>query len=110
MCVFEFNEFAKCANNLYEELSKIPLGFGIKKARQQGYLSGKSQGWLKAVCCERNFVVHKLFKQDLFDKHLETDPEFYYERLENLIEQMNLINNELNKIFVQQKAEYKLIW
>lgn len=110
MCVFEYNDFAKRANVLYEDLSKKPLGYGIEKARQQGYFSRKSQDWLKAVCQERNYVVHQLFKQDLFDKHLETDPEFYYERLEKLIEEMNLINNELNEIFAQQKAEYELIW
>lgn len=106
---FEFNEFVKHANDLYEELSKKPLGFGIEKARQVGCFNNKSQEWLKKVCGERNFVIHKLFKQDLFDKHLETDPEFYYERLENLIEEMHFINDELNAVFARQKAEYKLI-
>lgn len=110
MCVFEFNEIAERANVLYEELSKKPLGFGIKKARQQGYFRDISQDWLEEVCRERNFVVHELFKQDLFDKHLETDPEFYNERLEKLIEEMYLIYNDLNEIIAQQKAEYKLIW
>lgn len=107
---FEFNEFAKRANDLYKELSKKSLGFGIKKARQLGCFRDKSQKWLKEVCDERNFVIHKLFKEDLLSKHLETDPEFYYERLEKLITKMYDINLELNDIFIRQKAEYRLFW
>lgn len=110
MFVYEYNEFAKRAEKLYKELEKKPLGFGIEKARQLGYFNDKSQEWLKAMCKERNFVVHRLFKEDLVAKHLETDPTFYYERLENLIEEMNAVNNNLNEIFAKQKAEYKLIW
>lgn len=110
MYVYEYNEFAKRAEKLYKELEKRPLGFGIEKARQLGYFNDKSQEWLKAMCEERNFVVHRLFREDLVSKHLETDPTFYYERLENLIEEMNAVNNNLNEIFAKQKAEYKLIW
>ena len=110
MFVYEYNEFAKRAEKLYKELEKKPLGFGIEKARQLGYFNDKSQEWLKAMCKERNFVVHRLFREDLAAKHLETDPTFYYERLENLIEEMNAVNNNLNEIFAKQKSEYKLIW
>ena len=110
MYVYEYNEFAERAEKLYKELEKKPLGFGIEKARQLGYFNDKSQEWLKAMCEERNFVVHRLFREDLVAKHLETDPTFYYDRLENLIEEMNAVNNNLNEIFAKQKAEYKLIW
>lgn len=65
---------------------------------------------MEDMCKERNYVIHRLFRDDLFDKHLETDPTFYYERLENLIEEMYAINEDLNKIFANQKAKYKLIW
>lgn len=109
MYAFEFNEFAKRASDLYEELSKKPLGFGLEKAKKAGYFN-KSQNWLEKICKERNFVVHKLFRQDLIDKHLDTNPEFYYERLENLIEEMNDINNDLNEIFAWQKNTYKSIF
>lgn len=55
-------------------------------------------------------MVHRLFKEDLVSKHLESDPSFYYERLEKAMEDMNIINSDLNKMFSEQKAEYKLIW
>lgn len=108
MCVLEYNEFAKRANDLYEKLSKKPLGAGIKKAEK--FFNTESLDRLKAVCEGRNFVIHGLFKNDLFEKHLETDPEFYYECLGNLIDEMCVINTELNDIFASQKAEYNLIW
>lgn len=108
--VFEYNVFVERANCLYKTLEKKPLGFGIKKAKDIGYFEIKSQKWLEDVCAERNYVVHRLFKEDLFSKHLESDPSFYYERLEKVMEDMNIINNDLNKMFSEQKAKYKLIW
>lgn len=95
---------------VYIKNLKKPLGFGIKKAKDIGYFETKSQKWLEDVCAERNYVLHRLFMEDLFSKHLESDPSFYYERLKKAMEDMNIINNDLNKMFSEQKAEYKLIW
>lgn len=110
MFVFEFNEFAYKANEWYKKLESKALGFGIHRAKKLGYFDDESQKRLSDMCKERNYVIHRLFKDDLTKKHLETDPTFYFERLEKLIEEMNAINEDLNKIFAKQKEEYKLIW
>lgn len=110
MFVFEFNEFAQKAEKWYKSLESGTLGFGINEARECGYFDDESQKRMEDMRKERNYVIHRLFRDDLFDKHLETDPTFYYERLENLIEEMYAINEDLNKIFANQKAKYKLIW
>lgn len=110
MFVFEFNEFANKANEWYKTLESRTLGFGIKRAKELGYFDIESQKRLSDMCKERNYVIHSLFKDDLAKKHLETDPTFYFERLEKLIVEMNSINEDLSKIFAKQKEDYKLIW
>lgn len=109
MFVFEFNKFVDKANEWYKILESRTLGFGIKRAKKLGYFDNKSQKRLTAMCEERNYIIHSLFKDDLTKKYLETNPAFYYERLEKLITEMNAINEDLNKIFAKLKAEYKLI-
>ena len=37
---------------------------------------------------------------------IETNPTFYYERLENLIEEMSLINEDLAKIMKDEQQRY----
>ena len=104
--VFEFNEFADKAHKWHKTLESKPLGYGIKRAKKLGYFDNKSQKRLNAMCKERNYVIHRLFKDDLTKTYLETEPKFYYERLEKLIEEMNAINEDLNKIFAEQKKNY----
>ena len=54
--------------------------------------------------------MHNLFRDDLKPRHLETDPEFYFEELENTIEILHEINEVLTKIFERQKQEFELIY
>ena len=91
-------------------LESRTLEFGIKRAKELVYFEVESQKRLSDMCKERNYVIHSLFKDDLAKKHLETDPTFYFERLEKLIVEMNSINEDLSKIFAKQKEDYKLIW
>lgn len=110
MYVYEFNEFAKRANKKYAELESRPFGAGIKQAEKVKFFTEDFQKELERICQERNYVVHRLFKEDLKEKMLETDPTYYFDRLENLIADMNQVNEELTEIFIIQKAEYKLVW
>ena len=45
---------------------------------------------LKKACKKRNYVVHNLFRDDLKPRHLETDPEFYFEEFDVLEHNANL--------------------
>lgn len=110
MSVLEYNTFASRAEALYNELIKRPFGYGLREAERLKFFTDDSQKRLKRICEERNFVIHRVFRDDLKLNHLETDPEFYFERLELLIEDMYYANEELNNIFLQQKEQYKLIW
>ena len=110
MFVFEYNEFANRSNEWYSKLSKGTLGYGIKRAKELKFFNDESEKFLTHICEERNFVMHSLFKEDLPLKYLESKPDFYFERLESLIMDMNFANEELNKIFKAQKEEFKLIW
>ena len=65
---------------------------------------------MEKACKKRNYVVHNLFRDDLKLRHLETDPEFYFEELENTIEILHEINAVLTKIFERQKQEFELIY
>ena len=110
MYLFEYNSFVSRANNLYDELSKHTFGYGLKRAKEINFFTDDSLKRLHTICEERNFVVHHLFKDDLKPKYIETNPTFYFERLENLIENMSSANEDLTGIFKRQKDQFKLIW
>ena len=110
MLKIEFNTFALEANEWYKKIDSRTLGFGIGIAKELGHFDIKTQKRLDGICKERNYVIHRLFKDDLNKKYLETNPAFYFKRLEKLIVEMNSINQDLNKIFSKQKEEYNLIW
>lgn len=110
MYLFEYNEYAERANKWYQKLEKNTFGFGLKRAKDIEFFESEVQERLKHICEERNFVVHRLFKEDLFLRHLDSNPDFYYDRLETLIEEMYRVNESLNQIVIKQKEIYKLIW
>lgn len=110
MFVIKFNDVVKESNEIYKELSKKPLGYILKEARKIKYFTIESEKLLKRAIKKRNYVTHKMFKEDLGKNYLETNPKYYYSRLENTIELLKDINDSLCEIFKSQKEEYNLIW
>ena len=110
MTILEFNDLTTKANEWYKKLQSKPLGNILKRVKEVEFFSIDTIERIKAMCEERNYVVHQLFKEDLKLKYLKTDPSYYFERLENLIEEMYSINNDLSDILEKQKNEYKLIY
>ena len=110
MYSFEYEQFKKQAEKLYKTLSSKPMGASLEKAKKVRFFTKDSHERLRSMCDERNWAVHQLFKEDLEFRHLETDPIFYFDKLENIIDDMNAINQELIKIFENQKQEYNCIW
>ncbi len=105
----DIQAFAKEANTWYEKLQTKPLGCIIGYAKEANFFKDEAIDKFKWICEERNFVIHRLFKEDLKLKHIETDPSFYFDRLENLINEMYLMNNELCNIFNDLKKEDHLL-
>lgn len=110
MFVIEYNEFVERANNWYKELSKRTFGGNFKRAKEIKFFTEESEELLSKAIEKRNFVVHRLFKEDLQKNYLETNPEFYFNELEETIYLLNSINESLVEIFRKQKQEHKLIW
>ena len=109
MCTIEYNEFAEKSNKMYQRLSITPLGGILKQAEKVMFFNEDGIELLGEACEKRNYVVHHLFREDLQLRHLETDPEFYFDELESTIEILYEINEMLTKIFEWQKQEFKLI-
>ena len=109
MCTIEYNEFAKKSNKMYLKLSAIPLGGILKQAEKVKFFNEDGIELLEKACKKRNHVVHHLFREDLQLRHLETDPEFYFDELEATIELLHGINEVLTNIFEQQKQKFELI-
>ncbi len=110
MLIVDYNELAQKSNEMYHKLSGIPLGGILRQAKKVKFFNEDGIGLLEKACKKRNYVVHNLFRDDLKLRHLETDPEFYFEELENTIEILHEINEVLTKIFERQKEEFKLIY
>ena len=110
MCIVDYNELAQKANEIYHKLSGIPLGGILRRAKKVNFFNEEGLELLKKACKKRNYVVHNLFRDDLKPRHLETDPEFYFEELENTIEILHEINEVLTKIFERQKQEFELVY
>lgn len=62
------------------------------------------------MCNERNYVVHRMFKDDLLTQNTSKNPTFYYERIENLLEEMEVIIDVLTEIFKEKQNEYNSIY
>ena len=110
MFVFEYNEFVERANNWHKRLSKMTFGSNLKRAKKIKFFTKESEELLSKAIDKRNYVVHSLFKDDLKNKYLETNPKYYFKELEETISLLNTINESLVEIFKQQKEEHKLIW
>lgn len=109
MCTIEYNEFAKKSNELYRTLSTKTLGSILNRAEKIKFFDEDGLKLLREACSKRNYVVHHLFRDDLNSKHLESDPQFYFEELETTIGLLHEINEVLLNIFEQQKKEFQLI-
>lgn len=105
MFVLEYNEFAAKANEWYNKLNNKPLGVGVRRAQEIKFFTEESEKELERILEERNYVIHKLFKEDLVTQELETNPTVYFERLETLIEDMYNANNDLNEIFRKRNVK-----
>ena len=110
MMMYELNDITREAEHQYEILEKKPLGFGLKEARERGFFTDESQKRLDEMCAERNYVVHRMFKDDLLTQNTSKNPTFYYERIENLLEEMKVINDGLTKILKEKQNEYNSIY
>ena len=110
MFVIEYTEFVEKSNKWYKDLSKMPLGLILQRAKDIQFFTEESENLLSEAITKRNYIVHRLFKEDLKKSHLETDPPFYFDELETTIGLLNAINESLIRIFKQQKDEFKLIW
>ena len=108
--IIDFVALAQKSNEMYHKLSSTPLGSILKQAKKVKFFNEDGIELLEKACKKRNYVVHNLFRDDLKPRHLETDPEFYFEELENTIEILHEINEVLTKIFERQKQEFKLIY
>ncbi len=110
MFVLEYNEIAERANHWYKKLSKKTFGGNFNRAKEIKFFTEEIEELLLKAIEKRNFVIHRLFKEDLQKKYLETNPQFYYDELEETIFLLNSINESLVEIFKKQKEEHKLIW
>lgn len=110
MCIIEYNEFAQRSNDLYRKLSKMSLGKILKQAKRVNFFTDEGLNILKNACTKRNYIIHQMFRDDLGTKHLETNPQFYYGKLEETIALLNEINEILVDIFANQKEEFKFIY
>ena len=109
MCIIEYNKFAEKSNALYQTLSTKTFGAILNRAEKIKFFTEDGLKLLREACSKRNYVVHHLFRDDLHSKHLESDPQFYFEELETTIGLLHEINEVLLNIFEQQKKDFRLI-
>ena len=104
-----YDKAVKKANSLYKTLSTRPLGKILEQAEKVKFFTEDGLKLLSEACEKRNFVIHHLFREDLFKGYVDTQPEYYYETVEETIGILHEINEQLVEIFKQQKQEYWML-
>ena len=61
-----YDKAVKKANSLYKTLSKRPLGKILEQAEKVKFFTEDGLKLLSEACEKRNFVIHHLFREDLF--------------------------------------------
>ncbi len=105
--VFEYNDLAEESNKWYKKLSKSTFGTVIKRAREVKFFTEESYKLLEDALKKRNYVMHQFYKDDLTKNILETNPMDYYDKLVEIVDVLNKVNNDLLLIFKKQKDDLK---
>ena len=85
------------------------LGKILEQAEKVKFFTEDGLKLLSEACEKRNFVIHHLFREDLFKGYVDTQPEYYYETVEETIGMLHEINEQLVEIFKQQKKQRQYI-
>ena len=110
MYLFEFNELAEKANKWYEKLEKMNLGKVLSNFNKKDIFTDEFIKEIDEVREERNYFVHRFFKEDLKTKEYQNNPKQFIPRLRKLCGKMYEINSFLCEVFDDMKKEYKLIY
>ena len=110
MFVFEYSELLKNADEWYKKLDKFELGKILNEIKNKSIITEGFITFLDKIRLERNYFVHNVFKEDLFTKAFQDNPKQFIPRLQDLIGNMNMANEELVRIFADMKKEVKLIY
>lgn len=107
--VFEYNELLQKANEYYENLEKKELGKLLGEINKKEIFTKELILEIDKIREERNYFIHRFFKDDLFTKKFQNKPGQFTSIIKNLIGKMYIINEELVKIFSDMKKEVKMI-
>lgn len=110
MFLFEYNELAEKANKWYEKLEKMNFGKVLSNFQKKKIFTEEFINEIDEVREERNYFVHRFFKDDLKTKEYQNNPKQFIPRLQCLSAKMYEINSFLCKVFDDMKKEYKLIY
>lgn len=105
--LLEYNDVAKESNELYEKMIKNPLGYTISEAKKVPSFSKKFIDELEKVLNGRNWIVHHLFADDIFDHKLEKEIDSVIAKIDQLTGLMNEVNEDLCNVLKYQHSEIK---
>lgn len=105
MYEFEYAELLRKTDEWYKKLDRLELGKLLENIKSKTDFTEEFITFLTEIKTERNFFVHNVFKDDLFNKAFQDNPKQYIPRLQVLIGKMHAANEELVKIFADIKKE-----
>lgn len=107
--IIEYKFLLKKTEDWYDTISKRELGYAVKIVKKKKLFTKPFLNELNSFKAERNFFIHQIFKEDLFNKEFQNSPKKFIPRLKDAIGNGYAINNELINIFKELKKTVKEI-
>lgn len=98
-------------NKEYTRLNRLTLGKIKDSIADSPYINSSLSETIETVLKERNYIVHNVFKDNLFSKRFEDldEVEKYIDELNDIEFKMRELNNQLLVIFKEHKIQRVII-
>ncbi len=106
----EYTELVEKTEKWYDILDRCEFGKILVNVKRKNLFTNDIIELLDDIRKKRNYYVHTIFKEDLFNKKFQENPKSMIPGLQELVGKMNYANTVLVEVLKMMKSELKMIY